>query len=264
LALAGKKMASGNIKNFELRLKKLGLTIVIVGMAALLCFAFLLGVDVGKNIDTYPEQIAAVPRKVLAFIWRSAKIQTPQKVTEDKSQQEDSKDGENIDLTYHDTLTSKKGMAKEQPVAPKNDSIEAQPPQTTVSLAKSNEENSNVGANLEAQKKSAAVKETAKEESKSKTKQTQASTPANKNKFIIQAASLKEKVKAYQLNKKRAALGFEALIVPVEIKGKGTWYRVVISGFESKAQAQAAAMKISKKTGTNCIIRNLDSNVKKN
>ena len=62
-------------------------------------------------------------------------------MTEDKSGQEDSKDGENIDLTYHNTLTSKKGMAKEQPVAPKKDSIEAQPLQTTASLAKSNEEN---------------------------------------------------------------------------------------------------------------------------
>lgn len=246
-------MASGNIKNFELRLKKLGLIIVIVGMAALLCFAFLLGVDVGKNIDTYPEQIAALPRKALAFIWRPAKIQ-----------QEDSKDGENIDLTYYNTLTSKKGMAKEQPVASKKDSIEAQPPETTASLAKSNEESSNVDADLEAQKKSAAIKEITKEESKAKTKETPVSAPANKQKFIIQAASLKEKAKAYQLNKKIAALGFEALIVPIEIKGKGTWYRVVISGFESKAQVQAAAVKISKKTGTNCIIRNVDSNVKKN
>jgi cell division protein FtsN len=253
LALAGKKMASGNTKNFELKLKKLGLIIVIVGMAALLCFVFLLGVDVGKNIDTYPEQIAALPRKVLAFIWHPAKIQ-----------QEDSKDGENIDLTYYNTLTSKKGMAKEQPVAPKKDSIEAPPLQKTASLARSNEENSNVDANLEAQKKSAAIKEITKEESKSKTKETPASAPANKQKFIIQAASLKDKAKAYQLNKKIAALGFEALIVPVEIKGKGTWYRVIISGFESKAQAQAAAAKISKKTGTNCIIRNADSNVKKN
>jgi len=246
-------MASGNIKNFELRLKRLGLIIVVVGMATLLCFAFLLGVDVGKNIDTYPEQIATLPRKMLAFIWRPAKIQ-----------QEDSKDGENIDLTYHNTLTSKKGMAKEQPVAPKKDSIEAQPPQTTASLAKSNEENSNVDANLEEQKKSAAIKEITKEESKSKTKETPTPAPANKQKFIIQAASLKEKAKAYQLNKKIAVLGFEALIVPVEIKGKGTWYRVIISGFENKVQAQAAAAKISKKTGTNCIIRNVDSNVKKN
>lgn len=245
-------MASGNIKNFELRLKKPGLIIVISGMAALLCFIFLLGVDVGKNIDTYPEQIAALPRKALAFIWRPAKIQTPQNVTEEQSKEEETKDEDNIDLTYHNTLTSKKGIAKEQPVAPKRDSIEAQLPQTTAPLTKSNEKNANVDANLEAQKKSTAVKETP------------APVPVTKQKFIIQAASLKEKAKAYQLNKKIAALGFEALIVPAEIKGKGTWYRVIISGFESKAQAQAAAAKISKKTGTNCIIRNVDSNAKKN
>lgn len=263
MALTGKKMASGNIKNFELRLRRLGLIIVISGMAALLCFAFLLGVDVGKNIDTYPEQIAALPRKALAFIWHPAKIQTPQNVTEDKSREEDSKDEEKIDLTYHNTLTSKKGMAKEQSVAPKKDSNEA-PSQSAASLAKNNGESSNGDANLEEQKKSAAIKEITKEESKSKTKETPASAPAHKQKFIIQAASLKEKAKAYQLNRKIAALGFEALIVPVEIKGKGTWYRVVISGFENKAQAQAVSAKISKKIGTNCIIKNVDSNVKKN
>ena len=248
-------MASGNVKNFELRLKKLGLIIVITGMAALICFAFLLGVNVGKNIDTYPEKITALPRKVLAFIWRPAEIPTPQ---------EDSKDEENIDLTYYNNLTSKKGLGKEQPVTTKKDSIEPQSPQTAASLANGNEENANVGANIETQKKSTAIKGAAKDDSKSKTKEAPAFAPPNKQKFIIQVASLREKAKAYQLNKKIAALGFEALIVPTDIKGKGTWYRVVISGLESKAQAQATAVKISKKTGTNCIIRNIDSNVRKN
>ncbi len=248
-------MASGNVKNFELRLKRLGLIIVITGMAALICFAFLLGVNVGKNIDTYPEKIAALPRKVLAFIWRPAEIPTPQ---------EDSKDEENIDLTYYNNLTSKKGLAKEQPVVAKKDSIEPQSPQTTAPLAKGNEESANVGANIETQKKSTAIKEAAKDDNKSKAKEAPAFAPPDKQKFIIQVASLREKAKAYQLNKKIAALGFEALIFPTDIKGKGTWYRVVIPGFESKAQAQAAVAKISKKTGTNCIIRNIDSNVRKN
>ncbi len=243
-------MTSGNIKNFELRLKKLGLIIVITGMAALICFAFLLGVTVGKNIDTYPEQIAALPRKVLAFIWRPAEIQTPQ---------EDSKDGENIDLNYYNNLTSKKGTPKEQAVPQKKDSTEVLP--QSASVTKDNDESSKSDASMQAQKKSVAVKETVKDESKSKTKETP--TPAYKQKFIIQAASLKEKAKAYQLNKKIAALGLEGLIVPVEIKGRGIWYRIIISGFESKTQAQAAAAKISKKTGINCIIRNIDGNVKK-
>ena len=67
-------MATGNIKNFELKVGKAGLIIIIVGMAVLLCMAFLFGVDVGKNIDTYPEKIAALPQKTLALIWRPAKI----------------------------------------------------------------------------------------------------------------------------------------------------------------------------------------------
>jgi len=43
--------------------------------------------------------------------------------------------------------------------------------------------------------------------------------------------------------------------VKVDIKGKGTWYRVIATGFETKARAQAAADRISKKVKTNCIIR---------
>jgi cell division protein FtsN len=154
-------------------------------------------------------------------------------------------------------------MAKEQPVAQKKDDKEATP-QSVVPLENNSDDISKEDASLEAQKKSVAVKEKPKDDGKPKAKETPASASTPKQKFIIQVASLKEKNKAYQLNKKIAELGFEALIVPIDIKGKGTWYRVTVSGFESKAQAQAAAVKISKKTGTNCIIKSADSNVTKN
>src|SRR5665811_1477081 len=91
-------MAARNIKNFELRLGKTGLFIVIAGMAALLCTVFLLGVDIGKNIDTYPEQIASIPQKVIAHIWRSAKLKVDQDVPDNKSGQNQPQAKENIDL----------------------------------------------------------------------------------------------------------------------------------------------------------------------
>jgi len=37
-------MATGNIKNFELKIGKTGVIIVVAGMAVLLCAAFLFGV----------------------------------------------------------------------------------------------------------------------------------------------------------------------------------------------------------------------------
>ena len=263
MALSGKQMASGNIKNFELRLKKQGLIIVIVGMDALLCFTFLLGVDVGKNIDTYPEQIAALPRKVLAFIWRPAKNQTPQKVTEDKSREEDSKNGENIDLTYHNTLTSKKGVVKEQPVPDRQKIVET-PAEKPVESKPQNEETGTLDLNVEAQKSPVPVIEKTNEEGKPKAKEAAPSIASHKQKFVIQAASLKEKAKASQMSKSIAALGFKSRVVEIDIKGKGIWFRVIVSGFDERAQAQAAADKIAKKIKTNCIIRYVDVEASKN
>ena len=59
-------MVSGNIKNFELKLGRAGLLIVIAGMAALLCCTFIFGVEVGKNIDAYPEKIASVAPAIIS------------------------------------------------------------------------------------------------------------------------------------------------------------------------------------------------------
>ena len=51
-------MAAKNTHRFELRMGKLGLALFILGMSALLFAVFLFGVNLGKNIDTYPDKIA--------------------------------------------------------------------------------------------------------------------------------------------------------------------------------------------------------------
>jgi cell division protein FtsN len=256
-------MASRNIKNFELKLGKTGLIIVIFGTAALLCTVFLLGVDTGKNIDTYPGQIASIPQKVMARIWRPDKLKVDQNIPDNKSGQNEPPAKKNIDLTFYNTLTSKKGVVKEQPVPDRQKNAET-PAEKQGEKKPQNEETGTGDLNRQDQKPSAPVIEKTDEKGKPKTKEAAPSIASPKQKFVIQAASLKEKAKAYQFNKKIAELGFEALIVPVEIKGKGTWYRVVISGFENKVQANTAAAKISKKTGTNCIIRRVDVEARKN
>jgi cell division protein FtsN len=251
-------MTSGNTKNFEFKLKKAGLVAVITGMAALLCFAFLLGVNVGKNIDTYPEKISSLPQKTLALIWHKGKLQTAENLTDDKNPSPQSKE-EDIDLTFYNTLTGKKGVVREKAAPGKKQVIETPPP-IVAPLQKNNEETVNDNDTLETPKQPPdAVADKKKEEAKSKIKETTPSAAPGKHKYIVQAASLKEKAKAYQLTKTLAALGFDPKIIPIEIKGKGTWYRVIISGFDNKAKAQEAAAKISRKTGTNCIIRSADS-----
>ena len=97
-------MTSGNIKNFELKVGKAGLIIIVVGMAVLLCTAFLFGVDVGKNIDTYPDKIAALPQKALALVWQPAKIRAAQSAPDNKNGQNQPQTQENIDLTFYNDL----------------------------------------------------------------------------------------------------------------------------------------------------------------
>jgi cell division protein FtsN len=248
-------MKSGNVKNFELKVGKAGLIIIVVGMAVLLCTAFLFGVDVGKNIDTYPDKIAALPQKVLALFWRPANIRAAQSAPDNKNGPSQPQTQENMDLTFYNALTSKEGILKEQPV----------PEKQPVFLPPQNGEETVTGNfNIEAQNQPGPANEKTKEKGDIKAKEIAPSLASNKHKFIIQVASLKDKTKANKMNKKISSLGFISQVIKVDVKGKGVLFRVVVSGLEDKVQADEAAQKITKKTGTNCIIKSVDSEAKKN
>jgi cell division protein FtsN len=255
-------MAPGNIKKIELKLGRTGIIIVVVGMAALLCSAFMLGVVVGKNIDTYPEKIASIPQKMLALIWRPAKIKATPDIVDNKPGEGQPKAGESLDLTFYNNLTSKKGEVKDQPLTEKK-MVETPPPQIDLSQAIKEEKPSIVPTVAEIKKQTAAVDEKTGDKNKREVKEVAAPVAASKQTFIIQAASLKEKAKASQMSKSIAALGFKSRVVEIDIKGKGTWFRVIVSGFDERAQAQVAADKIAKKIKTKCIIRRVDADKKK-
>jgi cell division protein FtsN len=249
-------MATGNIKNFELKVGKAGLIIIVLGMAVLLCTSFLFGVDVGKNIDTYPDKIAALPQKALALVWRPAKINVAQNAPDNKNGQNQApKSPENIDLTFYNALTSKKGVLKEQPVQDKQPVV--LPPENGGETVSKN-------FNMEVQKPPVPVNDKTKEKSGSKEKEIESIIASNKQKFKIQAASLKDKTTANKMSKKITSLGFMSQVIKADVKGKGTLYRVVVSGFEDKVQADEAAQKISRKIGTDCIIKSINSETKKN
>ncbi|MGD0280604.1 MAG: SPOR domain-containing protein [Smithella sp.] len=239
-------MASGNIKNFELKMGKTGVVIIIAGMAALLCAAFLFGVDVGKNIDIYPEKIAAFPQRALALVWRPARINVAQSATDNKA-------GENIDLTFYDALTTKKGIANAETVQEK---------QPSVSQPKKEEETVKGNFNIEAQKTPQTADDKNDAIQENKIIETALDNASGKHKFIVQVASLKEKTKANQISKKISSSGFKPEIIKTEVKGKGIMFRVIASGFENKVKAQDAAKSISAQTGTNCIVKSVDNSAK--
>lgn len=245
-------MASGNIKNFELKLGRTGVVIVIVGVAALLCFTFLFGIAVGKNIDTYPEKIASLPQKILALVWRPAKIRVAQNQP---------KKPEELDLTFYNTLTSKKGVAKEQPIPDKKPVIEAPSGQQILPQQKTDTGSAAINPESEVKKQQVLTSGTTRDEIEAKIKEAEQTAIAREAKFSVQVASLKEKIKAEHMIKKMSALGYKPRIAENNIPGKGRWFRIVIDGFTSRTLAQAAAEKISNKTGTKCIVKRVDITV---
>ena len=245
-------MGSGNIRKFEIRLGQTGLTVLIVGMVVLLCLSFLFGVGVGKNIDTYPEKISSLPQRFLALFWRPAKVASGQK-TDPGTQAKPEQD--NVDLTFHQALTSSKTVPiQPQPEAKKTMEVEAfadgkaalpaQPPsvrqQENAALAKSE---------AAGQKKDVSEKTAA--DSKSKGRETASASGS----YQVYVASLKDRAKADQIHRIVSRAGYASKVVKVDLKEKGLWYRVIATGFDSKARAEAAADKLSKKARTKCVVR---------
>ncbi len=254
-------MASGNSKQMELKLGRTGITIVVLGMAILLFSVFLLGIVVGKNIDTYPQKIASVPQKALALIWHKGKANTLPDFPDNKKSEGESKAGDAPVLTFYNDLTNKKGQMKDQHLTEKK-MVETPPPKEELPQPNVVDEKTTVGNSMQARMKTVVVAKKADDKKKGEVKPAEKPVAASKQLFIIQAASLKEKAKANQVSKNITALGYKSRVVKIDIKGKGSWYRVIVSGFDDRAQAQVAADKITKKMKTNCIIRHADEEKK--
>jgi len=238
------QMATGNKKKFEIVLGKTGILIVVAGMTALLCAAFLFGVNLGKNIDVYPEKIAAFPQRVLALFWRPARIEIARNYEDKKNLSSVSE--EDVNLTFHNTLTSRKENLKDnvfsdipKPVSP--------PPETDIK---------GQGINAEDKIEQILTKQKS-DEKKNSTADNMIVKNNDHHQFYIQAAALKDKEKAEQVSRKISAMGMSSKVVKVEREGKGTVFRVIVSGFDTKEEADKATKMIDIKTGGKCIVKKM-------
>jgi len=249
-------MGSGNIKKFELKLGRSGLIIVIGGMTVLLCLSFILGVGVGKNIDTFPEKISSMPQQVLALFWRPAKVAGGQKVMAGKAAEPDKS---NMDLTFHNALTSPKTPSIQQLPAqekrPDSALVAEQKVKLPIPPVVLTPQEEGVPPREESSEKKVPAREKSPAEKDPKMKEVEQPVHTAGARYLIHVTSLKDKTKALQINKTVATLGYPSKIVKTDIKGKGTWYRVMVTGFETKTLAQTAADTISKKVKTKCVIR---------
>lgn len=257
-------MGSGNAKKFEWKLGTSGLLVVIIGTAVLLCLSFLAGVGVGRNMDTYPEKVSSLPQRVLHFFWRPAKVAGPISPSDTGESQAEKGSKE---LVFHDALTRQKIPSIQQPsVEEKKDAqdvvaqIIANPP--SAQEAEPPSEEAAAPEQVVAPPVAPMGRKTPVEK-KGVVKETPVSGSSAATSYVLQVASLKEKKKALQIQKTVTEMGYSAKVVQAEVKGKGTWYRVMATGFASKAAARAAAGKIDGKAKTHSIIRPAAADVRK-
>lgn len=258
-------MATGNAKNFELKIGKAGLFIVLGGMTALLCVAFIFGVSVGKNIDTYPGEIASLPQKALAMVWRPAKIKMAQQQAAQAGESSSAPKEENLDFTYHSTLTGKKELFQNEAIPDKQAANVTTIAENDLQKGKFHIETNSPAVvtakesiELQEKKQQVITKANNDKEDPARERTGSSENTVGKQKFIVQVASLKDKSKAYEMNRKVAALGFQSKIIKAELKGKGVVYRLIVTGLNNQDQARKVAGKISAKTGSNCIIKKID------
>lgn len=98
-------MSSRGVRDFEFRLGKLGLILFIFGISLFLLVAFIFGVIVGQNIESYPEKIA-----------RGIPGITRQKIAERSvdAGRVAKKEKSDLKLTFYDTLTRKREESRKE------------------------------------------------------------------------------------------------------------------------------------------------------
>ena len=74
-------------------------------------------------------------------------------------------------------------------------------------------------------------------------------------KCLVQVVSFPEKSKAEGVSKRLTAMGYKPRVVAADIPGKGKWFRVVVTGFNNRQDAQKASDLIAKSvSGVNCVV----------
>lgn len=277
-------MVTKNRRPLELKLGKLGLIVFVSGMSLLLVVMFLLGVQVGKHLEAYPERysggLVALVRDRLSGVVLAPQQEKAPPADGQKPDSDNLSGNEAFDLTFYKVLGEKnnnnrsvEGEATSN--SPKSD-------KTSVSGATAKKDSKLGGApavtapEKDAPGKPAPVNhassneaakpvlpepkefsaEPALPESSSLPGSSGADNKGRMGGFQVQAAAYRDIRQAEKIENMLKYLGFTARIVSIEIPGKGIWFRVIAGDFENRQKAEIAASRIDGKIkGVKCIIR---------
>jgi cell division protein FtsN len=249
-------MVSRNRQNLEFKLGKGGIILFTFCMSLLVFIVFLFGVMVGKNMDTYPERysrgIPALVKEKLGFLTgRTSGTSAVRQETKETPPTP----GEDVDFTFYGTLAGKKGEGKvpSVPVTPKG---QEGPVKQSEGIKPGAVAAPTIGGQLPGSPREGDIKPKGPVPALPTPEPLKEVKPPGREKYIIQVASYQQREKAESLGKKIAALGYPPRVVMMDIPAKGRWYRVVMSGFESRPQAENAAGVVEQKIGgLKCTIR---------
>jgi len=274
-------MAAKNRRTFELRLGKPGLILFIGGISLLLFSMFLLGILVGKHMEAYPERYSAgmgelIYDRMFASAPQGGRVPPS---AESGAKSEPAGGEEAFGLTFYDTLAGKKaGTPAGKAASAMKDmppETSAPPPALTGKLAIPAPPVASAGGTIgntdlpvpgregdgkktnPLPEKKAAMESGAKVSAAMPTGMpTDGGATPEKGRFEVQVAAYQESRKAEQMMEKLSPLGFTSRVVMKELPGKGTWFRVIVGGFENPEKAKAAADQIAGKIrGVKCVVR---------
>jgi Cell division protein len=85
-------------------------------------------------------------------------------------------------------------------------------------------------------------------EKKLKTTEKKAETKSSfKGKYMVQAASFRDRKKAETLRKKLLNMGYDPVVDVIDLKSKGRWFRVCLKGFKTRSDAKKVEVRLEKK-----------------
>lgn len=203
---------------FEFKLGRSGLAFFTFVIALVLLFAFVCGVMVGKNIESYPEKIArGIPEVIRETIAKSMDIEpdttgsdTKPPATQDDVTPNPGTEEEKVEFTFYDRLKEPVENVKETFTAEEISSpdISSVPP-----------ENKQPG-----------------------------------DPYTIQIASFKDRDMAEPLCEKVSQMGYTPRVDEVDLQS-GTWFRVRLGGFATYDEAKTVASLLEGKIrGIKCLI----------
>jgi cell division septation protein DedD len=162
------------------------------------------------------------------------------------------------EFTFYKTLTDKNEKTVSIDLKPKSDAGEgrAEKKQTSAEVPKikspplpPQEKQSKAKTEKETAVKQLKPAEAKQPQVQAKKDPSQTSSSTSKLRYTLQIASYAEKESADADVKKMKQRGYAAFIIAADVPGKGTWYRVRVGSFASKAAAEKLRKEISSKEG---------------